>query len=272
MSIDLNSDLGEGVGDDPARLDAALLSIVSSANVACGGHRGDVDSMTRVCDIASEKRVAIGAHVSFVDWDGFGRQELDVDNQTLTDQLSAQIYALESAAVAAGSAVTYVKPHGALYHSASLDPQRASAVVSAARAFGDDVGRTIAILGQAKSALLLAAQQAELPGFAEVFADRGYLPNGQLVPRGETGDLIEADSNEVLDRIKRMLRDGTILAVDGTILEVKARSICVHGDTPGAVIIARRLRAAIDADRVRVTPFAPPPGPPTPPRPAPPDA
>ncbi len=258
MSIDINSDVGESVGDDPAKLDAALLAIVSSANVACGGHRGDADSMARVCDLASEGGVAIGAQVSYMDWEGFGRQEVDVDNETLGNQLLAQIYALDAAATAAGSAVTYVKPHGALYHSASIDPERASAVIAAARTFSDDVGRKLAILGLPNSALELGAEWAELPYFNEAFADRGYQANGQLVPRGEPGDVI-TDVTESLTRIKRMLRDGTIMAVDGSLISVKARSICVHGDTPGAVVIARRLRADIDSDRVRIAPFAPPP-------------
>lgn len=258
MAIDLNSDLGEGVGDNPSELDVDLLAVVSSANVACGGHAGDDESMARVCAIAAENRVAIGAHVSYKDRAGFGRESSGVPREVLKTQLHQQLCALDRHALAAGSAVTYIKPHGELYHAATHESADARVVIAAALAFRDQTGRSLTILGPPGSALLQAAEAAGLVGVAEAFADRRYTANGQLVPRTEP-DAVITDPTETLGRLRRLLRDNEIFAIDGSAISVKARSICVHGDTPGAVVMVRRLRAAIDADRVRVAPFAPPP-------------
>lgn len=258
VAIDLNSDLGEGVGTDARNLDLELLKVVSSANVACGGHAGDDESMERVCRIAAAQKVAIGAHVSYVDREGFGRKPHDVSMDDLREQLIKQINSLEHAAREAGTAVTYVKAHGELYHSSNERADTAAAIIDAILNFKEATGRSLSILALPGAEVLKQAEAAGLVGYCEAFADRSYNSDGNLVPRGHEGSVI-TDPTEALIRLKRLLRDSEILTSDGTLIEVKARSICVHGDTPGAVVMARRLRAAIDADRVRVSPFAPPP-------------
>jgi len=259
VSIDLNADLGEGVGDDPIALDDSLLTVVSSANVAAGGHAGDADSMARVCERAAEQHVAIGAHVSYVDREGFGRNPNNVDDDTLRAQILDQITELDIAAQASETAVTYIKAHGALYHRACIPGSReAEIIIDSALQFKAEHGRSLAILGFAGSDLIVRAREAGLKAANEAFADRTYTAEGWLVSRGEP-DAVITDASQALTRLKRLLRDDEIIAIDGTPIEVSAQSICIHGDTPGAVVMARRLKAAIDADRVRIAPFAPPP-------------
>lgn len=259
VAIDLNSDLGEGVGDDPVRLDAALLSVVTSANVACGGHAGDETSMRRVTEIAAEKGVAVGAHVSYVDREGFGRHSNGVAMDVLRQQLLEQIAELDRYAHEAGTAVTYVKPHGQLYHEACVPgSEEAATIISAVQEYQAHSQLPLAILGFAGSELVRQAQLAHLKAANEAFADRTYTPEGWLVARTEPGALI-TDPTEALVRVKRLLRDHEIVAIDGSLIDVRADSLCIHGDTPGAVVLARRLRAAIDADRVKIAAFARPP-------------
>lgn len=259
MSIDLNSDLGEGVGDDPIALDSALLSVVTSANVACGGHAGDRDSMSRVTAIAAERKVAIGAHVSYVDREGFGRESNGVSMEILKDQLVEQIATLDAIARESDAVVTYVKAHGQLYHEACVPgSDEAITIIEAVKEYQATTGRAVAILGFAGSDLVKRAQEAHIKAANEAFADRTYTPQGWLVARSEPGALI-TDPTEALLRLKRLLRDREIVAIDGSLIDVRADSLCIHGDTPGAVVLARRLRAAIDADRVKIAPFAPPP-------------
>ncbi len=259
MSIDLNSDLGEGIGDNPVELDSELLSVVTSANVACGGHAGDRESMERVTAVAAERGVAVGAHISYVDRKGFGRESHDVSMAVLKEQLVAQIATLDEIALASGTAVTYVKPHGQLYHEACVPgSDEAIVIIDAVTTYQAQSGRSIAILGFAGSELIKRAQEQHLKTANEAFADRTYTPEGWLVARSEPGSMI-TDPNEALVRLKRLLRDREIVAIDGSLIDVRADSLCIHGDTPGAVVLARRLRAAIDADRVKIAPFAPPP-------------
>ncbi len=258
MAIDLNSDLGEGVGEHADEHDATLLNIVSSANVACGGHAGDADSMSRVCDIATAKKVAIGAHVSYPDRDGFGRRATSHTAEQLVEQLLGQTLDLEAAAIASGSAVTYIKPHGELYHHCISNPDVAAIVLEVASRFEQERGRSLALLCMPGSLLLSEGSRLGFSTAGEAFADRGYSGDGRLVPRSGAGALI-TDPLEALTRLDRLLRDDEIVAIDGSSIVVQARSICIHGDTPGAVVMARRIRAAFDADRVRLTPFAPPP-------------
>ncbi len=261
VAIDLNSDIGEGIGDDPVALDDALLSVVSSANIAAGGHAGDADTMARVCEQAAARKVAIGAHVSYLDREGFGRSPQVVDDDTLRAQILDQITALDEAAQAVESAVTYIKAHGALYHQACIPGSReAEIIIDSALQFKAEHGRSLAILGFAGSDLIARAREAGLKGANEAFADRAYTTEGWLVARSETDSVI-TDPSQALVRLKRLLRDDEIISIEGTPIEVKAQSICIHGDTPGAVVMARRLKAAIDADRVRIAPFAPPPRP-----------
>lgn len=249
--LDLNSDLGEGFGVWALGDDEALLEIVTSANVACGFHAGDPSTMRRVCARAAERGVAVGAQVSYRDLAGFGRRFVDVVPGELADEVLYQIGALDACARAAGSRVAYVKPHGALYNATVHHVAQAGAVIDGVRAFDP----TLPVLGLPGSALLGAAASAGLPAVAEAFADRGYRPDGTLVPRSEPGALLR-DPVAVAARALRLARDGEIVAVDGTVLPTQARSLCVHGDTPGAAALARRVRDTLTGAGVRLATFA----------------
>ncbi|MET8141440.1 5-oxoprolinase subunit PxpA [Sphaerisporangium sp. NPDC005288] len=249
-TVDLNSDLGEGFGRWSLGDDEALLSVVTSANVACGFHAGDPTIMRRTCATASALGVAIGAQVSYRDLAGFGRRFIDVPPETLTDEIVYQIGALDAFARLAGTRVSYVKPHGALYNAIVHHEEQAAAVVAAVRAY--DPG--LPVLGLPGSQWLRLAVEAGLTVVPECFADRAYTPQGTLVPRGEPGAVLH-DPGEVAERCLRMARGEPITAIDGTPLTVTAASICVHGDTPGAVAMARRVRAALAAGGVEVAPF-----------------
>lgn len=247
MTLDLNSDLGEGFGAWQLGDDDALLEVISSANVACGFHAGDPSIMRRVCATAAQRGVVIGAQVSYRDLAGFGRRFIDADPAQLADEVLYQIGALEACARAAGSRVAYVKPHGALYNATVHHQAQAAAVVAGVRAFAD-----LPILALPGSCLLDEAGEQGVP---EAFADRGYTPEGTLVPRREPGALLP-DTDAVVERAIRLATRGEIVAVDGTVLRTSARSLCLHGDTPGAVGHARAVRAALAEAGITPTPFA----------------
>ncbi|WP_424188590.1 LamB/YcsF family protein [Actinokineospora sp. G85] len=247
MSLDLNADLGEGFGAWTLGDDAALLAVVTSANVACGFHAGDASTMRAVCAGAAERGVAVGAQVSYRDLAGFGRRFIDVDPAGLADEVLYQVGALEACARAAGTRVAYVKPHGALYNATVHHEAQARAVVEGVRAFGD-----LPVLGLPGSRLLALAGESAVE---EAFADRGYTPEGALVPRREPGALLTG-ADAVVARALRLAESGEIVAVDGTVLRTSARSLCLHGDTPGAVDHARAVRAALVAAGVEIAPFA----------------
>ena len=251
VQIDLNSDLGEGFGVWRLGDDDALLEVVTSANVACGFHAGDPDILRRVCDKAAEQGVVIGAQVGYRDLAGFGRRSIDVPPDTLTNDVIYQLGALDGFARIAGARVGYVKPHGALYNRIVHDEVQAAAVVAAVTAY--DV--SLPVLGLPGSSWLRLAAEAGLETVREAFADRGYTPQGTLVPRSEPGALV-TDVEEVARRVVRMATQGTILAVDGTEVPVEAQSICVHGDSPGAVAMAVAVRRALEDADVSITPFA----------------
>jgi 5-oxoprolinase (ATP-hydrolysing) subunit A len=240
-ALDLNADLAEGFGQWALTDDDALLEVVTSANVACGFHAGDAPTMRRVCASAAARGVRIGAQVSYRDLAGFGRRFLDVDRETLAAEILYQIGALRAMARAAGADVEYVKPHGALYNTVVHHEEQAAAVVDAARAAGD-----LPVMGLPGGRLLALAADSGLTTIAEAFADRGYTPEGTLVPRSEPGALLP-DTDAVVERAVRLARDGVIVAVDGTELAVRADSLCLHGDTPEAVANARAVREALDA-------------------------
>jgi 5-oxoprolinase (ATP-hydrolysing) subunit A len=248
--IDLNSDLGEGFSIWRLGDDEALLDVVTSANVACGFHAGDPLTMRRVCAAAAERGVVIGAQVSYRDLVGFGRRFIDVAPGELAADVLYQIGALDAFARAAGTRVAYVKPHGALYNTAVHHERQAKAVVEGVRAYGE-----LPVLGLPGSRLLAEAAAAGLPCVLEAFADRGYTPEGTLVPRTEPNALL-TDTDAVVARAVRLAVDGEIVAVDGTVLRSEARSLCLHGDTPGAVRHAEAVRAALESAGVPVTPFA----------------
>ncbi|WP_236828007.1 MULTISPECIES: LamB/YcsF family protein [unclassified Blastococcus] len=248
--IDLNADLGEGFGVWRLGDDDALLEVVSSANVACGFHAGDPLTMRRVCAAAVTAGVAIGAQVSYRDLAGFGRRFVDVAPDELAADVLYQLAALDGVARAAGGRVSYVKPHGALYNAVVHHAAQARAVVEAVAAY--DAG--LPLLGLPGSLLLSTAEDAGLPTVAEGFADRGYAPDGTLVPRGAAGALVH-DPAVVAERAVRMAADGAVVAVDGSVVRVEVASVCVHGDTPGAVRLARTVRAALEVAGLRVGPF-----------------
>ena len=244
--IDLNADLGETVDGVPTADDEAMFAVISSASIACGGHAGDAGSMRIAVGRAAAHGVAVGAHPSYVDPAGFGRVALAVEPATLREQVRSQLEAL----VAAGGELRYVKPHGALYHAVSADLEVAAAVVSAVAEVSARIGRALPVLGL-DGAVVRAARSAGLPFVREAFLDRGYLPDGRLVPRSEPGALLH-DPVVVADRAVRLARDGEVEAVDGSMVRVEVASLCLHGDSPGAVAMAHAVRAALDAAGVEV--------------------
>ncbi|MFF7182592.1 5-oxoprolinase subunit PxpA [Streptomyces sp. NPDC008121] len=250
-SIDLNADLGEGFGRWTLTDDERLLSVVTSANVACGFHAGDAVTMRRVCELAAARGVRIGAQVSYRDLAGFGRRSMEVPADELAAEIAYQIGALEVFARAAGSRVAYVKPHGALYNRVVHDEEQARAVVDGVLLAG---GGGLPVLGLPGSRLHEAAGAAGLPVVPEAFGDRAYTADGSLLPRGREGAVV-TDPDEVVARSVSMVRSGRVTAHCGRPVTVRARSLCLHGDTPGAVDLARRVRAGLEAAGVRVEAF-----------------
>jgi 5-oxoprolinase (ATP-hydrolysing) subunit A len=249
--IDLNADLAESFGTWRLGDDEALLAIVSSANVACGFHAGDPLTIRRACALAVTRGVAIGAQVSYRDLAGFGRREMTVPPDELTAEVLYQIAAVDGIARAEGGRVGYVKPHGALYNRAAWDPEQAAAIAAAVSCFSPQ----LPVLTLPGSALETAATDLRLPAVAEAFADRGYRDDGSLVPRGQPGALL-TDPEVVAARAVSMVVDGVVPTVSGAALEVSPRSICLHGDTPGAVALAGAVRAALERAGVTLAPFA----------------
>ncbi|TQM57627.1 LamB/YcsF family protein [Klugiella xanthotipulae] len=254
MTIDLNSDLGEGFGRWSLGDDDTMLGLVTSANIACGFHAGDPAGILRTVRGARDRGVAIGAHVSYRDLAGFGRRAMDVDSADLVAEVIYQIGALQGLARAAGSAVTYVKPHGALYNTIAHDERQARDVIRAIR----ESDPSLVLMGLAGSTVLRLADEAGLRTVAEAFADRAYTPAGALVSRREPGSVLH-DAEEVARRMVRLVTEGTVTAIDGSVVPMSAESICVHGDSPGAVEMATRVRAALAGAGVGLRPCAPPP-------------
>lgn len=252
MQIDLNSDLGEGYGAWRMGDDAAMLQIVSSANIACGFHAGDPRSLLETLRQAARQSVAVGAHVSYPDRVGFGRRHMEVAPDDLTADVIYQIGALQGLARAAGTRVTYVKPHGALYNTIAHDARQADAVIAGVLA----VDPALVLMGLAGAPILDRARAAGLSVVSEAFADRGYAADGTLVPRGQPGAVLH-DVDLVADRMVQLASTGIIRAADGSSLQLQADSICVHGDSPGAVQMAARIRQALSDRGVSIAPFAP---------------
>jgi 5-oxoprolinase (ATP-hydrolysing) subunit A len=250
--VDLNSDLGEGFGIWTLGDDDALLDVIRSANIACGFHAGDPNILRRVCEVAVRRGVSIGAHVGYQDLAGFGRRSMDIDAASLTNDVIYQIGALDGFARIAGSSVRYVKPHGALYNRTVYDDDQAAAVVAALVAYDPK----LPLLGLPGSALLRHAEQAGLRTVTEAFADRGYTAQATLVPRSQPGALLD-DPAAVAERMVQMLLTGRLRSVDGVDVSVSARSICVHGDSPGAVAMAVAVRKALAEAGVEIRSFAP---------------
>jgi len=247
--IDINADLGEGFSIWELGDDLALLDVITSANVACGFHAGDPLIMRRVCAASVERGVTIGAQVSYRDLAGFGRREMDVAPAELTAEILYQLAALDGIARTEGGRVAYVKPHGALYNRVARDAVQAGAVADAVRAYDP----SLPLLTLPGSAVHGVAEG--LTVVAECFADRAYTPSGGLVSRREPGAVVH-DEEAVVRRAVGMALDGKVVAVDGSEVALRARSVCVHGDTPGAVALARSVRSALSAAGVVLEPFA----------------
>lgn len=252
MACDLNSDLGESFGPWPMGDDVAMLDVVSSANIACGFHAGDPAGIFRTVKAAVERGIAIGAHVGYRDLVGFGRRNMEPTSEELFGDVIYQIGALQGIAKAAGGRVTYVKPHGALYNTIAHDERQAADVIRAILAI--DPG--LVLLALAGAPVVEQARAAGLTVVEEVFADRAYMPDGQLVSRRQPGAVIH-DPETVAQRVLVMARDGVVQAIDGSTVKITAQSICVHGDSPNAVAMARAVRKALDEAGIEVAPFAP---------------
>lgn len=250
LRVDLNADLGEGFGIWQLGDDEALLDVVTSANVACGFHAGDASTIRRVCAGAAERDVSVGAQVSYRDLAGFGRRHIDYHPDELTDEVIYQIAALDGLCRVSGTRVRYVKPHGALYHACVTNQAQAAAVVRAVR----DYDPGLPLLGPPASALLRLASESGLTTVPEGFADRAYQSDGRLVPRTQPGAVVHEEP-VVADRVVRMVRDREVVAADGSVLAIEIRSLCVHGDTPGSVLLAQRVRKALLDAGITLAPF-----------------
>jgi UPF0271 protein len=250
--VDLNSDLGEGYGAYACGDDAAILDLVTSANVACGLHAGDPDIMARTFALAKEKGVAVGAHPGFPDLWGFGRRRIPFSPDEIERLVAYQIGAAQALAAYAGHRITYVKTHGALGNIAAEERSVADAVARAVRA----VDPNLALLAIALSAQVAAGEAAGLEVHQEIFADRGYTEGGLLIPRSQPGAFV-TDPGAAADRVLRMVHGGIILTASGRQLPTPIRSICVHGDTAHAVATARAVRAILEGGGVTLAPFRP---------------
>ena len=250
MKMDLNSDLGESFGAWTMGDDAAMLDIVSSANVACGFHAGDAAGILSTLKAAKARNVVVGAHVAYRDLAGFGRRNMDVASSDLVADVIYQIGALQGLARAAGTSVKYVKPHGALYNTIAQDKRQAMDVITAMKA----IDPSLVLMALAGAPLIDWARDAGLTVVAEAFADRGYTPQGALVSRREPGAVLH-DEQLIAQRMLTLVREGVIEAVDGSMVRVEADSICVHGDSPGAVAIARIIRQRFEQEGVKIASF-----------------
>ncbi len=251
MRIDLNADLGESYGAWSMGDDAALLDVVTSANIACGFHAGDPLTMARTVSLAAERGVSIGAHIGYRDRDGFGRRFIDVDPAELQAEIVYQLGALAGVCRAARTTMNYVKPHGALYHAITNHRAQAEAVVTAITLFDP----SLALLGLPGTLATRLAADAGLRTVVEALADRAYAPDGSLVPRGRPGAVLH-DPDAVAARMVQLVTTGTVEAAEGTPVCVAADSLCVHGDSPDAVAMARAVRAALEAAGVDLAAFA----------------
>ncbi|WP_454118708.1 LamB/YcsF family protein [Microbacterium lacticum] len=249
--IDLNSDLGENVADRVVSDDAAMLEIVTSANVSCGFHAGSPEGIRETLDAAVRGGVVIGAHPGYRDYDNFGRTNVDIDSATLQAHVEYQLGALIALASAVGGRVAYVKPHGALYNTIARDERQSADVVAAIKA----IDPNLVLLGLAGGVVLDVASRAGLQVAAEAFADRAYQPDGQLVSRTQEGAVLH-DPAAVAERMVRLADEGVIRAIDGTDVRVDARSICVHGDSPGSIAMAAETKRMLHDAGISIAPFA----------------
>ncbi len=251
-TIDLNADLGEGFGRYRLSADAELLSLVSSANVACGFHAGDPIVMRETVSRATARRVAIGAHPGYPDLQGFGRRDLDASTEEIEAYVIYQVGALAAFCTVHGARLRYVKPHGALYNRAARDDNAARAVARAIRSVDPD----LVLLGLDGTTMLTTAEAEGVTVAREAFVDRAYRPDGRLVPRDQPGAVL-VDIPAMVERAVRMITDRYVIATDGTRRIVRPDSLCVHGDGSAAVAVLRAIRERLDVLGIEVAPFAP---------------
>jgi len=251
VQIDLNCDMGEGFGRYDIGQDAEVMPLVSSMNVACGFHASDPGTMHRTVRLAKEYGVAVGAHPSFPDRVGFGRREMSASPAEIRDDVIYQLGALLAFCKAEGIPLRHVKPHGALYNLAAREIEVATAIAAAVRS----VDPSLYLVGLCGSAMVAAAREAGLNFAAEAFADRGYRKDGRLVSRREHGAVLD-DPGVVAERVVRMVRDGEVATVDGTGISIAPKTICVHGDTPGAVALLRAIRGRLEKEKIEVKSFS----------------
>ncbi|WP_120501405.1 LamB/YcsF family protein [Roseovarius sp. EL26] len=253
LKIDLNSDLGEGFGSWAMGDDATMLTLVTSANIACGAHAGDPETMFQTLLLAKENGVSVGAHPGYNDRIGFGRRVIPMPPDEVGRMCAAQIGALMALAAQAGVSVDYVKPHGALGNLAARDRSVADAIVAAVQKISPDLAM-LAISGTQSE---LAARDLGTPVYSEIFADRGYLSTGQLVPRGQEGAMID-DPAQASERLIAYLETDMMPVVDGDPIRLAAQSVCVHGDSPGAVAMTKEIRKRLLAHGVEIRQFSKP--------------
>ncbi|SDJ60192.1 LamB/YcsF family protein [Variovorax sp. OV700] len=250
MRIDLNSDLGEGYGPWVMGNDALILDCVTSANIACGGHAGDAETMYRTLRLAADRGVKVGAHPGYADREGFGRRVIPMQPAEIGRMVAAQVGSLAAMARLAGTRVSYVKPHGALGNLAAADMAVAKAIVSVVKA----IDPALAILAISGTNLEHAAREQALQVFSEIFADRAYLPNGHLVPRSQEGAVLH-DARDAADRLIGFLKTGKMPVLGAEPIPLKAESICVHGDSAESVEMARHVRMRLEAEGVTLVSF-----------------
>lgn len=249
-AIDLNSDLGEGFGPWPMGDDTAMLAIVTSANIACGFHAGDPAGILTVLREAARRGVSVGAHIGYRDLVGFGRRNMDPSSTELVADTIYQIGALQGLAQAAGTKVSYVKPHGALYNTIAHDARQAADVITGIKA----IDPSLVLMALAGAPIVEQAREAGLSVVCEAFADRAYNVDGSLVNRRLESSVIH-DPEVIAERMLRMVNEQRVTAIDGTDIAIDAQSICVHGDNPTAVAIAAALRERLEARGVELKPF-----------------
>lgn len=248
--IDLNCDLGESYGAYHLGMDEEIIPLISSANVACGFHAGDFNTMAKTARLCAESGISIGAHPGFPDLQGFGRRNMNLSPAEVRNLITYQVGALEAFCRSAGARLRHVKPHGALYNMAAKNAELAKAICQGIYAFDP----SLILLGLSGSEMLKQAKEVGLPYAAEVFADRAYEDDGTLVARSKPGAMI-TDEDEAVRRVIRMILEHKVTSISGKEIEICPDSVCVHGDSPKALLFVRKIRTALEAEGIAIQPL-----------------